>query len=114
MERKVTDKVSIRTDHGQALVDVVDAMEPHADGLAEHLGLVIGAAYGTALAERDQARELADELGRRLALALTHLKAVLPVGVPTFAHDEIHVDAARTFLAEQLDSTRSPEQEPTT
>lgn len=90
----------------------VAAVGPHADTPAELLGLVVGAAYGNALADVAQAREVAERLGLRLAEACQHLEAVLPMEVPTFAHEADDVAAAREWLARNaVPFTQTPEQE---
>lgn len=90
-----------------------DATPDAAANDPERLGLIVGAAYGNALAERDQARDLAATLGARLAEALTHLEAVLAASpvVSTFAHDDDTLTSARQFLADAVESSGTPEQE---
>lgn len=80
---------------------------------AERLGLLVGAAYGEALAERDDARALAETIGARYAEALTHLEAVLATSpaVATFAGDDDTLTSAREFLARAVESSGTPEQE---
>jgi hypothetical protein len=88
------------------------------DGLneAERLGLIVGAAYGQALAERDEARaqvaiqavtirDLVDAARKVLAIdSLEHL---------TWAHDEDAVTALREVVQGigSLDSDQTPTQE---
>lgn len=90
----------------EGLTDLVEAVAPHADTPAELLGLTVGRAYGLALAERDQAREVVSQVGQHLAAAVAHLEAVLKVvpDPPTFAQDADTVAAARVFLADLADA----------
>lgn len=112
-----------RSPDADDLVSTVDAVAPDAETPAELLGLTVGRAYGIAMAERDQAREVAEDLANTLGLAVTHLKATLThleaVGPSTFAATNDEADAARAFLmdleAKAVGSVdQSPEQEPTT
>lgn len=73
---------------------------------AEQLGVLVGAAYGTALAERDVARRIAVALEQDLAQAEAHLAQLVAIVVnagTTWAHDAAALEAAQAFL------NRSPE-----
>lgn len=83
------------------------------DGMneAERLALVVGAAYGKALAERDQARDV----GYRLAGNLGHAQGLLGKVVPilrdsSWATDSALADSIQAFL-DGLDSEATPNQE---
>lgn len=79
------------------------------DGMneAERLALIVGAAYGRALADRDEARA-------QVTQALDHLEAVLAASPPTsFAHTNAAADQAREFIQrirtpEPVDSEATP------
>lgn len=91
------------------------------DGLneAERLGLIVGAAYGQALAERDEARAQASDLRRRLGVLLARCDRVLTLDVLdtlTWAGDERIVTRLRECVQENLefkpvDSEQTPTQE---
>ena len=97
-------EVSMTVDSGLAQEELADLTE------AERLGLIVGAAYGRALADRDMARaELQEALG--------HLEAVLhslPAG--SFALTNVAQEAAQEFIQRikkpaPVDSTQTPAQE---
>lgn len=97
-------------------LDVAWAEGQHHQGPAhERLGIMVGAAYGTALWERDQARDVADRLAAQLSEGLRHLDSVLK-DLPTssFAGTNDDREAARAWLAATVGSSDTPEQEPTT
>jgi hypothetical protein len=77
---------------------------------AERLALVVGAAYGKALADRDAARALAED-------AVGVLEALVAEFPDTsFAHANVAVDKARAFIQayrtpEPVDSEQTPAQE---
>lgn len=78
---------------------------------AERLGLVVGAAYGQALAERDEARAQAVDLGQRLEKAMTLLRyAVAEWPETTWASDSFRKDhlIQGTKALEDVDSEESP------
>lgn len=74
---------------------------------AERLALVVGAAYGRALAQRDEARAQVQE-------ALGHLEAILATQPATsFAHTNAAADQAREFVQrirtpQAVDSDQTP------
>lgn len=97
-------EVSMTVDSGLSQEVLDDLTE------AERLGLIVGAAYGRALADRDMARAELQE-------ALDHLEAVIkamPAG--SFAHTNAARDAAVEFIQRiktppPVDSQATPAQE---
>lgn len=80
---------------------------------AEELGLLVGAAYGTALAERDTARAVAEATAAHLTDLADAARAVLALDALqslTWAHDEDTVQRLRTTL-ETVDSYQTDEKE---
>lgn len=80
-------------------------------GDPERLGVIVGQAYGTALAERDQARQIAEAIAGQFAEALTHLDHVLaavPEVASSFARTNDEVEAAREFLAKAQEGGAAP------
>lgn len=83
----------------------------------ERMGIIVAQAYGTALAERDQARAVADSLAVTHASLLEAAADVLALDLvqhPTFAHDENAVARLRCLVdagidAMVVDSTRTQE-----
>lgn len=74
---------------------------------AERLGLIVAAAYGTALAERDAARTIAVTLEQELAETRRHLSAVIAVlwtRGTTWAGDTRVLTEATEFLNAAVDS----------
>lgn len=97
-----------------ALAALVETVAPHATNQAEALGLLVGRAYGLALADADMAAAVAAEADRIATEAVSHLAAVIDLvpDPPTWAHHQDTVDAARAFLeANAVQSSHSPEQE---
>lgn len=88
------------------------------DGMneAERLALVVGAAHGNALAERDEARAQASDLRHRLGVLLARCDRVLTLDVLdnlTWAGDETIVTRLRECVQENLefrpvDSDKTP------
>lgn len=100
-----------------ALVRGTAAADPGASP-PELLGLTVGRAYGAAVAERDQARQVAEHLADLLGATAQHLAATLRLvpEVQTFAHDADDATAARAWLDALIEShgvrlDGSPEQE---
>lgn len=97
----------------------VDAALPQEDlddmTEAERLALVVGAAYGNALAERDQARAQVESLAFALTTLAHATSTVLGLdfmGQVTFAHDALAVEAQREALEsayQALESVQAPE-----
>lgn len=86
------------------------------DGMteAERLALVVGAAYGKALADRDQARTQWAVLADRLTVAKDLLGKVVPIlNDSTWASDSALASSIQAFLdqAGALDSETTPTQE---
>lgn len=78
---------------------------------AERLGLIVGAAYGQALAERDVARAQAAHLGARLNDARDLLRKARPLlEDSTWATDSSVAGSIQAFL-DRVDSELSPIQE---
>lgn len=110
-ENQMTETDAARLTEVSATVDA-GLSQADLDGMneAERLALVVGAAYGNALAERDQARA-------QVAEALGHLEAVLAASPSTsFAHTNAAADAAQEFIQriktpEPVDSETTPSQE---
>lgn len=76
---------------------------------AERLGLVVGAAYGQALAERDQARNIAATLEQQLAKALETIRYALKNWPETtWATDSLVQENVKAWL-EALESPETPE-----
>lgn len=104
MNAEQINEVSVTVDSGLDAGVLEDLTE------AERLGLIVGAAYGRALADRDMARaELQECLGHLEAL----VKA-MPVG--SFAHTNVARDAAVEFIQRiktpaPVDSQATPAQE---
>lgn len=88
------------------------------DGMseAERLALVVGAAYGKALSERDQARDLTYRLSGNLGQAQGLLEKVLPIlEDSSWATDSALADSIQAFLdgLKDVDSDKTPTQEDT-
>lgn len=106
-------EVSATVDAGLAQEDLDGMTE------AERLGLIVGAAYGKALAERDEARAQASDLRHRLGVLLARCDRVLSLDVLdnlTWAGDETIVIRLRECVQENLefrpvDSDLTPTQE---
>lgn len=99
-EAQITE-VSATVDAGLSQEDL-DGMNE-----AERLALVVGSAYGQALAERDKARAA-------LAKAVTLLNETIPtLRATSWAQDEAVADSVQTFLDAlgTVDSTQAPTQE---
>lgn len=98
-------EVSTTVDAGLSQDDL-DAMSE-----AERLALVVGAAYGKALAERDEARAQVAHLRARLDEARTHLENTLgPLQNSTWANDSHLAGSIQAYL-ERVDSELTPAQE---
>lgn len=98
-------EVSATVDAGLTQADLDEMNE------AERLALIVGAAYGKALAERDKARAIAVRLEQELAQVCAAAHAVLGLDVLdvlTWAHDEAKVDHLRTTL-QAVESVQAPE-----
>lgn len=86
-------------------------------GDAERLGLIVGASYGAALADRDQARSQVAILGDALTTLDLAARAVLAldsVKSLTWAQDERTVDTLRQAVEDAgkaLESVQAPETE---
>jgi len=83
------------------------------DGMneAERLALIVGAAYGRALADRDEARALVQSLSASLTALADAADAVLGLdalaqGV-TFAHDDRAVEHLRGVVSVSRDLTQA-------
>lgn len=105
-ESQITE-VSATVDAGLSQEDL-DGM-----GEAERLALVVGAAYGKALADRDLAQGFVDTLGAALAEATEFLWKVLPIlRDSTWATDSALADSIQVFLDGQaVGSDETPTQE---
>ena len=80
-------------------------------GDAERLGLIVGAAYGRALAERDEARAQVAHLGARLNDARDLLRTARPLlEDSTWATDSSVASSIQAFL-DRVDSELAPTQE---
>lgn len=105
----------------RALIGYVDDVAAEAQTPPELLALTVGRAYGSAIWERDQARDVANRLADDLSTALTHLSVVLDA-LPepsSFAKTNDLVADARAFLTAMEDGTtvgsaQTPEQEGST
>jgi hypothetical protein len=103
-ERQITE-VSATVDAGLSQEDL-DGMNE-----AERLALVVGSAYGRALAERDEARDAVDRLSTALAGAVVLLGKVQPVlEDSSWATDSALAGSIQAFL-EAVDSDQAPTQE---
>jgi hypothetical protein len=83
------------------------------DGMteAERLALVVGAAYGKALADRDEARAMAAHAIARLAEARAFLGKVVPIlRDSTWATDSSLGDSIQAFM-DRVDSETTPTKE---
>lgn len=96
----------------------IDAQEVGDLNEAERLALVVGAAYGNALADRDEARQTVQSLSAALtalASAAEDVLALEVLGSLTFAHDERTADHLRGVvsvsrdLVSALESVQAPE-----
>lgn len=103
------------TCHGREFpqpIQVGQPGDPLPPGLseAERLGLIVGAAYGGALADRDKARDLCVRLEQEAAEAARHIRALCEVvrRSSTWAHDTAVADSAERFL-NALESPETPE-----
>lgn len=98
-------EVSAAIDAGLTQDDLDDMTE------AERLGLVVAAAYGNALAERDLAHQEVVRLRERLAEAERLLEqAAAPLDASTWATDGQIASSIQAFL-QAVDSTQAPTQE---
>lgn len=101
-------EVSATVDAGLTQADL-DGMNE-----AERLALVVGAAYGKALAERDEARDVAAYAIARLATARDLLNKVVPIlDDSTWATDSALAGSIQAFLdtLQDVDSPQAPTQE---
>lgn len=106
-DRQITE-VSATVDAGLSQEDL-DGM-----GEAERLALIVGSAYGQALAERDQARGQRDALVDDLVQARRLLEKVQPIlEDSTWATDHALATSIQAFLdgSEPVDSDQTPTQE---
>lgn len=105
-ESQITE-VSATVDAGLSQEDL-DGM-----GEAERLALVVGAAYGKALADRDEARNMTYRLSGNLGQATALLKKVVPIlRDSTWATDSALADSIQVFLdAQTVGSDETPTQE---
>jgi hypothetical protein len=103
-ERQITE-VSATVDAGLEADDLAHLSE------AERLGLIVGAAYGKALAERDEARAQVVALGLRLDQAIHLLRQAEPrLEDSTWASDSSVAGSIQAFLVD-VDSEQTPTQE---